>query len=222
MTRFDGFPPDSFAFFVELEKDNTTAFWRDQKPRWERVVRDPMRSLLDELSREFGALRMFRPHRDVRFSTDKSPYKLWAGATSESRAVGGVGYYIEVSASRMITGFGAMSLARDQLSRFRAAIHNEVGGRAFEKVLRDLDARGLPVTPGIDSPLKTVPRNYPADHPRAELLRFKGAAVVREWEPAEWMHTRHALEEIRGVWRAAAPLKNWLESHVGASELPAR
>jgi uncharacterized protein (TIGR02453 family) len=220
MSEFRGFPSELFVFFEELERDNSKSFWNAHKAEWEKHVRDPMRALLAELAEEFGPLRMFRPNRDVRFSKDKSPYKLWAGATSESRAVGGIGYYIEVSVTRLITGFGAMVMARDQLERFRAAIDDEQSGQAFEKLHHQLASESIPLSPGIDPPLKTGPRGYPPDHPRAELLRWKGAAVVQEYDRAAWMHTPEALEGVRTVWRSAAPLKAWLDAHVGASETP--
>ncbi len=222
MSVFRGFPPDLFTFFEELEKDNSKSFWNAHKPVWEEQVRAPMRALLDELAEEFGQLRMFRPNRDVRFSKDKSPYKLWVGATSESRAVGGTGYYIQVSATRLTTGFGTMLMARDQLERFRAAIDDEQSGRAFEELQQMLAAGSLPITSGIEPPLKTGPRGYPSGHPRTEFLRWKGAAVVQEYDRAAWMHSSEALARIRTVWRGAAPLKAWLDAHVGASETPVR
>jgi uncharacterized protein (DUF2461 family) len=70
-------------------------------------------------------------------------------------------------------------------------------------------------------PLKVGPRGYPSDHPRAELLRWKGAAVVREYDRAAWMHTPEALERVPTVWRGAVPLAAWLDAHVGASAPPA-
>jgi len=36
------------------------------------------------------------------------------------------------------------------------------------------------------------------------------------------MHSSEALERIRTIWRGAAPLKAWLDAHVGASETPVR
>lgn len=222
MSEFRGFPPELFDFFADLEKDNSRSFWNAHKGRWERHVRDPMRALLDDLADEFGPLRMFRPNRDLRFSKDKSPYKLWAGATSESHAVGGIGYYIEVSANRLRSGYGAMAVAPDQLQRFRAAIHAEISGQAFEKLHQTLASQSLPLVPGADSPLKTTPRGYSSDHPRAQFLRWKGIALVRGWDKADWMHTPQALDTIRHVWRAAAPLKAWLDTHVGAANETAR
>ncbi|MEH1129786.1 DUF2461 domain-containing protein [Micromonospora sp. CPCC 206061] len=222
MSAFGGFPPELFAFFAALEGDNSKSFWNAHKTHWERHVRGPMNALLDELTEEFGQLRMFRPNRDIRFSKDKSPYKLWAGATSESRAVGGIGYYIEVSATRMVTGYGAMAMTSDQLARFRAAIDDETSGQAFAKLHHELTSQSSPLTHGIDPPLKTPPRGYTSDHPRIELLRWKGAAIVREWDKADWMHTPEALDTVRDIWRSAAPLKAWLDVHVGAANEPKR
>ena len=176
--------------------------------------------LLAELDVEFPPLRMFRPNRDVRFSKDKSPYKLWAGATSDSRAVGGTGYYLRVEASGLVTGCGAMVMARDQLGRFRAALGDDSSGRRLEKLTTELAARSLPVTSGAEPPLKTSPPGYPKTHPRAELLRWKGAVVIKEYEEADWMHTRQALDRIRDVWRGAEPLKKWIDTHVAISEAP--
>lgn len=222
MSAFGGFPPELFAFFTKLEKDNSQSFWNAHKTQWEHHVRDPMRAMIEELTEEFGPLRMFRPNRDVRFSKDKSPYRLWVGATSESRAVGGIGYYIEVSATRMVTGYGAMAMTSDQLARFRAAIDHETSGHAFATLHRLLSSQSSPLSPGIDPPLKTAPRGYTSDHPRIELLRWKGAALIREWDVADWMHTPQALGNVRDTWRAAAPLKTWLNAHVGQANEPKR
>jgi uncharacterized protein (TIGR02453 family) len=222
MSEFRGFPPELFAFFEALERDNSKSFWNQHKEVWEEHVRDPMRALLDQLAEEFGPLRMFRPNRDVRFSKDKSPYKLSVAATSEARAVGGIGYYIDLSASRLLTGFGAMALARDQLERFRAAIDDEQSGRAFVRLHHTMSRASIPLSPGIDPPLRTAPRGYPSDHPRVEFLRWKGAAVVQEYDRAAWMHTPETVDRVRTVWRGAAPLRAWLDAHVGASETPER
>ena len=37
--------------------------------------------------------------------------------------------------------------------------------------------------------LKTAPRGYPKDHPRIELLRYKGLITWRTWPPGPWLGT---------------------------------
>ncbi len=214
MSTFQGLPRGLFEFFTELQADNSKAFWQTNKHRYEHEVREPMRALRTDLSEEFGPLRMFRPNRDVRFSADKSPYKLWTGATSEAQAVGGIGYYLEASAKGIVTGYGAMLMTPDQLRRFRAAIDDGRSGPEFEQLVNALVTRSLPVTYGAEEPLKTAPRGYSTEHPRIHYLRWKGAAAVQEWPQADWMHTPEAIDVIRNVWRGVEPLKAWLNEHV--------
>lgn len=220
MSGFRGFPPELFTFFEGLEKDNSKAYWQANRATWEEMVRDPMQALLAELDGEFPPLRMFRPNRDVRFSKDKSPYKLWAGATSEWQAVGGTGYYLRVDASGLATGCGVIAMARDQLRRFRTALDDDGSGRRFVELTEEFSRKSLPVTSGAEPPLKKAPQGFPNDHPRVEFLRWKGVVIMKEYERADWMSTRGALDRIREVWRAAEPLKGWIDTYVGASEEP--
>ena len=90
MSTFQGLPTALFEFFADLAQDNSKDFWNANKQRWQRDVKAPMSALVDELSGEFGPLRMFRPSRDLRFARDKAPYKLWTGATSTPQATGGI------------------------------------------------------------------------------------------------------------------------------------
>lgn len=144
------------------------------------------------------------------------PYKLWTGATSESRAVGGIGYYLEASATGIITGYGAMAMTPDQLRRFRNAIDEETSGAEFAHLNDILASQKLPISHGAEQPLKTAPRGYTPDHPRIQSLRWKGAAIVQEWNTTEWMYTIETLDAIQHVWGGAAPLKTWIDTYISA------
>lgn len=216
MSDFQGFCPEAFTFFAELEQDNSKTFWDTHKATWEKKVHEPMQDFLDAFEGAIPPLRMFRPHRDVRFSKDKSPYKLWIGATSEARGVGGVGYYIRQGPTGLSVACGAYVMAKDQLERFRAALAHPLSGAQFEEISHTLAALSLPVMPGGEAPLKTIPSGYPKDHPRAEFLRWKGVAVVRSFDKDEpWLYTPEAVEKVRAVWDGVEPLKDWLDRHVG-------
>ena len=77
---FDGFPEAALDFYDDLEIDNSKVFWEAHKDTYATAVRAPMTDLMAELADEFGAAKIFRPHRDVRFSKDKTPYKTHQGA----------------------------------------------------------------------------------------------------------------------------------------------
>jgi uncharacterized protein (TIGR02453 family) len=210
---FRGFPAEAFDFYEGLEADNSRAYWQEHKDFYEACVRGPMAALLAELASEFGPGRIFRPNRDVRFSNDKSPYKTNIGGVA-----GGddTVFYVALSTSGVFAGTGYYRMARDQLARFRTAVAGEVGSMLADAVER-LERDGYEI--GGEA-LKTAPRGFAADHPRIRLLRHKGVTVGRSWEPAPWMGTKKAAGRVAAVWRAAAPVNEWLRAHVGPSTEP--
>src|SRR3954447_22778991 len=121
LTAFTGFTDETEAFYAGLEADNTRAYWQDHRDVYERAVQGPMTALTAALEPRFGHAKLFRPHRDVRFSTDKSPYKTNQGAVVPPPGGGGV-RYVAVSADGLRVGGGIYRPARDQLARFRAAV----------------------------------------------------------------------------------------------------
>ena len=183
MSTFQGLPTALFEFFVDLAQNNSKEFWEANRQRWQRDVKAPMSELVDELSSEFGPLRMFRPNRDLRFTQDKSPYKLWTGATSTPQATGGIGYYLSVSATGITTGYGAMRMTTDQLRRFRGAIDVDASGIRFEEITQQLATQGLPVSPGADQPLKNAPRGWSTTTPASTFSDGKGRQSFRTGPP---------------------------------------
>lgn len=211
---FRGWPAEALEFFEGLAADNSKTYWQAHRTAYEQVVKGPMDELLAELAPEFGEARIFRPYRDVRFSTDKSPYKTHIGATLSR------GGYVQLSAEGLGVGAGMYHLAADQLDRFRQAVADDGRGTAIAAIVADLRDRKLEVA--AHEVLKTAPRGYPKDHPRIDLLRHKGLIVWKAWEPAAWLGTKKAKDRVVDVLRAAAPMQAWLEAHVGPSELPQR
>ncbi|PZG00913.1 hypothetical protein C1I93_01180 [Micromonospora endophytica] len=59
-----------------------------------------------------------------------------------------------------------------------------------------------------------MPRGYPADHPRAGLLRHRGITATRRWPPSRWLGDPAARDLIVQTWEQAACLSQWLRTHV--------
>jgi len=220
MSYFTGLPRELFTFFDDLGRDNTKEFWAANTHVWREAVEAPMRALLTELEDELPPLRLFRPNRDLRYTRDKSPYKLFTGATSDATPIGGSGYHLHVDADGLTIACGAMLFSSAEQQRFRTSIAEDVTGGQFQDVVSALTTASLPVTPGLRPPLKRVPTPHTGDHPRAEFLRWKGAAMATEFEMAPWMHTTDAANRIRQVWRTARPLMDWLAFHVVTDDAP--
>jgi uncharacterized protein (DUF2461 family) len=72
VSDFTGFPEAALDFYDDLEMDNTKSFWEAHKTTYLESVKAPMVALTEALSPEFGAAKVFRPFRDVRFAKEKS------------------------------------------------------------------------------------------------------------------------------------------------------
>jgi uncharacterized protein (DUF2461 family) len=106
-------------------------------------------------------------------------------------------------------------MARDQLARYRQAVTDDSTGRALDAIIAKL-RRAKIDTEGRDK-LVRVPRGFPPDHPRAELLKYKGLIAWKRWPVEPWLGQPAAKGKIVQFLRAARPLDEWLEDHVGAS-----
>ncbi|HZA40770.1 MAG TPA: DUF2461 domain-containing protein [Actinomycetota bacterium] len=210
---FRGWSAEALEFFEGLEADNSKTYWLENKHVYDDLVRAPMENLLEELAPEWGEGKIFRPYRDLRFSPDKSPYKTHIGA------VVGDGY-VQLSANGLAAGSGMYEMASDQLQRYRESVNDERSGKKLADFVTKARAAKLEVS-GHDV-LKTAPRGYPKDHPRIELLRYKGLITWRQWEPAGWLETRRAKDRIVEFLHQSKPLNQWLRKHVGPSELEPR
>ncbi len=212
---FEGFPPATFAWFRELAENNERAWFEANRATFEAAVRDPLAALMADAAATFGGtLKLARPQRDVRFSPDKRPYKQNLFGVVHSRPGTDAGLYASVSAEGVMVGTGYWEMASDQLARFRAAIatggHGPALADAVDTTRRTLEVRGRS--------LKTAPRGVAKDHPFVAFLRMKELIAIRTFSPDACGSAGLAAGAFT-VWREAAPVVDWLDAHVGPSEL---
>lgn len=204
---FTGIPLEALDFYEGLEADNTKTYWNEHRSTYESSVRAPMGALAESLAPEFGAVHVYRPYRDLRFSRDKTPYKDHQGAVVGS-------FYVQVSAAGLFAAAGYYQMAPDQVARYREAVDVESSGRALEVLVAEL--RAARYTVGGDR-LKTKPRGYDADHPRIELLRHRSLVAWISFGAPDWLETPAAAARVATAWRDMAPLQTWLDDHIGPS-----
>jgi uncharacterized protein (DUF2461 family) len=106
----------------------------------------------------------------------------------------------------------------DQLDRYRRAVADDRTGAELTALIAAIERTRISVQ-GHGS-LKTVPRGYPKDHPRSDLLRHKGLITWKEWPPAAWLGTAAAKNRIVEFLRTSRPLREWLDVNVGPSSTP--
>ena len=205
--EFKGWKGDFRGFFLGLRANNNKQWFDAHRREYEQDVKAPMVALLKDLEPEFGPPhRLSRPNRDIRFSADKSPYKLNIYADCER------GGYLALDAEGLVAAGGRYMVDDLQLKRLREAVAAERSGRQLVAIVDALRKKGYEVE---GKELKRVPSPWPQDHPRADLLKHKRLIYWKRWPSGPWIATAKARERVAEVWRDGADLDAWCAKHMG-------
>jgi uncharacterized protein (TIGR02453 family) len=222
LTRFDGFADTSGRFFGALAKNQRREWFAAHRDEYERGWQAPMHALLAETRARLEPLfrheplaapKVFRIHRDVRFSKDKSPYKTHIGGYV---AIDGTGQgpsaaaalYFHVGAEEVFVAAGQYMMDGTQLARFREAVVDDRRGTALEQLLRKVTRAGFGV--GSHDVLQRVPRGLDPDHPRADLLKRKGLIVTFPALPRRLLVSRKLVDWVATHAKRTIPVVEWL------------
>ena len=126
------FSPDFRQFLRELAANNDRDWFQANKKRYEKSVKKPFNDFVEEM---IGRMRIeddsieiapkdaiFRIHRDVRFSADKSPYKTHVSAVISPRGRKDTthpGLYFQFGGDSIMLAGGAYQLDKDRLLKVR-------------------------------------------------------------------------------------------------------
>ena len=152
---------------------------------------------------------MMRIYRDIRFSSDKRPYKShvsawWSRAGLEKTSGGG--YYMHVSPDEVLIAAGVYMPEREQLlaiRRYLAVHHVEVRRLLNDRKLR----RTMESFSGV--PLTRAPKGFPKDHPAMDLL------LCRQWGVEATLASKRLWRRIsQARWSGASDsqLRWWMRS----------
>ncbi len=219
--RFGGFPPEGMTFLRGLARNNRREWFLPRKEIFEQSVKAPMVALVEALNEDLGeyapdyvtdpAKAIYRFYRDVRFSSDKSPYKDHIAASFGKRGMvrhQAAGYYFSVSPKEIEVGGGIYLPLPETLAAVRrhVAEHHETfrelsAGRTVKSLLGDVQG----------DQLSRVPKGYCADHPAADLLRLKQYLLYTVLEPGIGT-TPRLFTEVAKRFRAMAPWIDFLNA----------
>lgn len=209
MDGMQDFLPRVLRFMGELSAHNDRDWFNANKARFEADVKRPAGLLLEDiearLEHDLGLRtkpKLYRVHRDIRFSKDKTPYNTHLHMQwSMERAP--VCFLFGASRDYCQLGVGAMVFPKDSLDRWRAHVaeNHVVCGN-----VRKLKAHGW--TNDVPA-LKRVPPPYPPDHPEADLLRRKGLVL---WKHLDDVEQRALPDSLMAGFRTADPFREALIS----------
>lgn len=177
------------AFYAQLRDNNTKAWWDEHRSTYDTVLKPGALALLDQLCPVLENLadcpvtpKLFRPHRDVRFSKDKTPYKdhlhmMW---TTQTAAPQSPVFFYGIGVDYLTVGAGLMGFDKALLDDWRKMV--DLDADRIAGIVTGVEAHGFTLR---EPALKRVPSPYPADHPMAHLLRMKGVVATRELVPGD-------------------------------------
>jgi uncharacterized protein (TIGR02453 family) len=219
---FDGFPPEALDFLAGLERNNERAWFEARRAEYERALLDPARALVVALG---GRLEAFAPgiraeprvngsilriNRDTRFSSDKRPYKthldlwFWHGAgPSRLRP----GYFLRLTAARLLLGAGMHRFERDALLRYREAVCDPARGAALAAAAEAVRASGFTLG---GARYRRVPAGFEAPEDVRSLLLHEGLFAYDEAAMPPEAHDERFPDYCAARFRALAPLVEWL------------
>jgi len=237
--EFTGFRPAALAFLRSLERHNDREWFERNRATYETELRAPLAALTEEIDVRLATLApeivgdprrsLFRIHRDVRFSADKSPYKThvacWFHHVDAGRGVGaqtphgGAGFYFHMESERASLGGGIWRPPRPTLQRIREAIDEDA--RPLVKILADPAARRRFGGLAEENMLTRMPRGYSDSHPAATLLRHQSYTLGRELEQRDLFSPR-LPDLLAREYARILPLVHWLNRSLGLRTLARR
>jgi uncharacterized protein (TIGR02453 family) len=230
--EFRGFRPSALAFLRRLARNNSREWFERNRPIYETEVRDPLRSLVEEMDVRLARVApeivgdprrsVFRIHRDVRFSADKSPYKTNAacqfyhydagrGAGQDAEGAG-AGLYFQLADGECFVAGGIWMPARPALEKIREALAADPEG--LDEIIRTPVFRRRFKALDREAMLTRLPRGYAEGHPAERWLRYKSFTATRMLTEAQATSARlPAL--LERDFAALVPLVRWLNGAIG-------
>jgi uncharacterized protein (TIGR02453 family) len=215
------FTKSTFKFLDELAANNNRAWFEENKPRYEALVREPaldfieaMDPLLGKFAPHFRAEprkvggSLMRVFRDTRFSRDKTPYKTNIGIQFRhqlGKDVHAPGFYVHIATDECFLAVGCWHPESDALGKIRDLVAQKTeqwfAARDDKIFVAKWELTG-------DS-LTRPPRGYAADHPAIEDIKRKDFIAIAPLSAAE-VTGKNLLKLAADRFAAATPLMKFL------------
>ena len=203
-TRFHGWPEQAYAVLLQLGGDPSRETRERVRRRREEHVRLPMIDLLNDLADVDPWYEDFAVWRYA------STAYWWQNQCAIVRVARNIEIGFRFNLDGLLIKAAWHYADPQQIALFRAAAAADESGHALEDLVLSLAADDHEILGDV---MKRVPRGYPADHPRADLLKHRSLIVARELEP-------DAVRDVEPAYRACErlrPLLDWLAEHTVAA-----
>ena len=189
------------GFLQDLSQHNERPWFQENKQRYEEA-KNAFEQLTADLIIRIGTFDtsvkalsprdcVYRIYRDVRFSQDKSPYKLHLGCYINPKGKNSLhgGYYFHLQPNESLLAGGSWWLPTKILNVVRQTIVDQE--EAFMKIVEEPAFKRLYPQITYD-PLKVIPRGMPKDFSHPEYLKCRNYCIATQvddsfFEKSDWM-----------------------------------
>jgi uncharacterized protein (TIGR02453 family) len=146
------FTEDFHRFFIDLAPNNNREWFEKNKSRYEKSVKEPFYNFttefIEKVKKEDPSIdttatkAVFRIYRDIRFSKDKTPYKMYMAASVSplgKKHVNGAGFYFEFGPENLQFYQGAYFIEPPALLQLRTYMLKKK--KKLEELLKDKSFR---------------------------------------------------------------------------------
>lgn len=178
-------------FLKQLAAHNDREWFNEHKPLYQAATQEFEKFLTILIARisEFDpSIRHLQPkdctyriYRDIRFSSDKSPYKTHMGGFISAKGKKSLhcGYYFHLEPEGSLYAGGTYGLTPKQLQEIRYSIFDETD--AYRKIVEGRKFKKYFPSIGEDR-LKVNPKGFPKDFPYMDLLKPKDFTVWHHFD----------------------------------------
>ena len=211
----------TFKFLKQLAKNNTKEWFDVNRKTYETSKEEfvaMVKSVLDKsatFDKGLASLEpkkcLFRINRDIRFSKDKSPYKLnmVASMNPGGKKEMGAGYYMHIEPGKSFLAGGCYMPDSLVLTKIRQEIDYNTAD--FKKILNAKDFKTYFKDLSQEDKLKTAPKGYEKTHPEISLLQHKHFIVVHNLKDSE-VTDKHFPTYASKVFKSMLPLNQFLRA----------
>ena len=201
MGRFAGWPEEAFDVLLRLDGEPTMEERRRLREDRERLVRQPMVALLQDVADLDPAYDDFFVWG---FDTMIWPWQ-------RQRALFLMGDCNQCIVTFDLDGLVVQGHRRNRrLGGYRTAVAGPAGKELVD-ILETLQGKGYEISGDVR---QTVPREYSPDHERAHLLRHRTLTATRYLGCEQWLHTPEACARVFEALAELRPFMRWLAEYV--------
>jgi uncharacterized protein (TIGR02453 family) len=222
------FTPRLFDFLRALKANNNRVWFLAHKSAYDSDAREPMLRFIEDFAPRLRRISkhyvadprpvggsMFRIHRDVRFSHDKSPYKTHVAAhftNDAGKKVRSPGFYLHLSPQDVFVGSGIWHPDPGTAAKIRAAIASS--SPAWSRAISTPVFKAKCTLDG--ERLSRPPRGFDSDHKLIEDLKLKNFIASASFNERDACSPRF-MDRFAEVCEASAPLVRFLTTAIGLS-----